>query len=490
MTIARREFLRISALGMATLPLWSPPPASADPQRLERRGPSRRVIVIGAGLAGLCAAFQLREAGHDVLVLEAQRRPGGRVHTLREFAEDLHAEAGAARIPDNHACTLKYVRHFGLELEPFMPAGAPVYHLRGRRLVVRPGAAPDWPLALTSPERARGLDGMREHGFGELLARLGDPTTRGWAPPELAALDRVTTTDLLRREGFSEDAIHLRRAAGGGWDDTVEPESALRRLRTVALEPPGVTYAKIRGGNDRLPYAFALRLADTIRYGSPVVRIESSGGESLRVVVDEPGGRQSLPADRVVVATPSTLLRRIEIVPPFSEEKTRAIAELTYASSCKVFLQTRTRFWAKEGLSGFGYTDLAGYLQVWAQGHGQRGPRGLLVAYSKMAGARRFGELDEARRIGAAVDTVSQVHPELPGQVEGGVSTCWDEDPWARGAWAMWRPGDMTRLEPHVARPEGRVHFAGEHTSPWPPGWMQSALESGERVAKEINDAG
>ncbi len=220
-----------------------------------------------------------------------------------------------------------------------------------------------------------------------------------------------------------------------------------------------------------------------------MVRIERGRDTALRVLWSEGGGPQSLPADRVVVAVPFTLLRRIEVVPPFSEEKARAIAELSYGSSTKVFLQTRTRFWAEEGLSGFGYTDLHDYMQVWELGYSQPGPRGLLVAYTKFSGAREFDGLDEERRVATAVDAVARVHPELPRQFEGGRSKSWDQDPWARGAFAILRPGDVTRLEPHIARAEGRVHFAGEHTSPWLGGWMHSALESGERVAREINEA-
>jgi len=122
LAITRRQFLRRSALAVAGTSLVSTPLARGA-SAIILKGPAKKVLVLGAGMAGLVAAYELTQLGHDVTVLEARARPGGRVHTLREpFSDGLYAEEGAARIPDNHDLTLKYVKTFELPLEPFYPA--------------------------------------------------------------------------------------------------------------------------------------------------------------------------------------------------------------------------------------------------------------------------------------------------------------------------------------------------------------------------------
>src|SRR5215469_4076860 len=144
--ITRRDFLVQSAL--ATVALSHP---SVGRALVKREGPGKQVIIIGAGLAGLSAAYELAHSGHDVTILEARARPGGRVQTLRDyFSDGLYVDTGATRIPDNHEFTMRYVKLFRLELEPFQPKGFDsITYMSGKRMKVQQGKELDWPLDLT-----------------------------------------------------------------------------------------------------------------------------------------------------------------------------------------------------------------------------------------------------------------------------------------------------------------------------------------------------
>jgi monoamine oxidase len=187
----------------------------------------------------------------------------------------------------------------------------------------------------------------------------------------------------------------------------------------------------------------------------------------------------------MICAIPFTVLRSIDVSPAFSEGKQSAIRELTYNSVTRVYVQSQTRSWIADGLSGYAATDLA-IGTVWDCTEGQPGSRGILECYTSGERARRLASLSEPQRIRSAVENLRTVFPGV--ESEKSLSIAWDADPLVKGAFAWFKRDQMATLLPHIARPEGRVFFAGEHTSPWF-GWMQGALESGNRAAHEVNEA-
>ncbi|HEX7332921.1 MAG TPA: FAD-dependent oxidoreductase [Pyrinomonadaceae bacterium] len=397
MAITRRQFLRRSAIAVAGAGLCRTQTSGAV-RAVILSGPARKVLILGAGMAGLVAGHELVKLGHDVTILEARTRPGGRVHTLREpFSDGLYAEAGAARIPDEHELTLKYVKEFELPLESFYPSRLSALRFdRGSREEVT-------------------IDGF---------------------------------TDAMTRN-FGEDL-------GGN------PER----------------WHKIKGGSDLLPRAFAEKLAGKIRYGTPVVRIEQDANQA-RVVFLDAGRRQTLTGDVVLCTIPFSVLKRIEL-PGLSARKRDVIKSIRYDAVSRVYLQTKNRFWEDKGLNGFAFTR--GAIEIWQPTWSQPGPRGILMTYARPGEAERITKLKERERIAVTLKQLDEIFGGVRESFERGASKCWTEDEWSRGAWAFVGFDFFS-----AAAPDGRIHFAGEHLSPWI-SWIQGALSSGLRAVKEIDE--
>ena len=454
MNPTRRDLLKTALLSTAALGAGRPP---------------KRITIAGAGLAGLSAAYELVRSGHEVTVLDARDRPGGRVLTLRDtFAGGQYAEAGAETFGETHNFVRHYVQALRLETIPAWNYG------KLTSLVIRDG------------RRAPSSNDLTRKYVQPAVKQIGDPLAPDWPAADLLRrFDAVSMAELLRDRGASpEEIAALQVIYSDSWDNGTAPDSALCLLRDEAIARQGASF-RIRGGNDRLPQALAQSLGARVHYRTTLERVHQDH-KRVTVTVNTSGRRSQISADYLICAIPFTVLRSIEISPAFSEGKQRAIRELTYNSVTRVYVQSSTRSWIAEGLSGYAATDLP-VGTVWDCTEGQPGARGILECYTSGERARHLATLSEPERVRTAAENLRQVFAGV--NPEKSVSVVWDADPLVKGAFAWFKRGQMSALLPHIARREGRVFFAGEHTSPWF-GWMQGALESGDRAAREVNDAG
>jgi monoamine oxidase len=453
------------------------------------QSPPKRVVIVGAGMAGLVAAYELQRAGHDPIVLEAQSRIGGRVLTLREpFAPGLYAEAGAMRIPRSHALTLAYVDAFGLTTRPFTMNNPRAYiHVGGRRLRAEDTERDPDALGfeMAAHERGQPIGRLWAEALRPITSALEAQGQSAW-PDIVERYDEYSVREFLEASRWSEGAIE---AFGLLFNYEALMNSSFLELLREEVGEYYTNLLQIEGGADRLPHALYREIAPRVRLGAKMVAVDQTP-DSVIVHYQTLAGRAQQRADYAIITVPFSVLRHIEVLKPFSRAKQRAIRQLRYDASAKIFIQCRRRFWEDDdGIVGGGtVTDLP-VRNVYYPEHGRETGRGVLLAsYTWSEDAQRWGSLSPSDRIAQALENVAVIHPQIADCFEAGASKMWHDDEFAGGAFALFDPGQQTLLHEHIIAPEGRIHFAGEHAS-LAHAWIQGAIESGLRAAKEVHAA-
>jgi monoamine oxidase len=431
------------------------------------------VLVAGAGLAGLSAAYDLLGMGAAVTVVDARDRVGGRVWTIRDgFAEGQHAEAGGDMIDEEQCEIRELAEHLGLKTARI---------LRGGFGYVRPDSTGKPKVVARSA--TRGWQRM-----AEALAPLSKPyklAERRWDSPITGDLARPSVAAWL--DEIKADEELRATAAGLRGFFLADPEE----LSLIALidqfsdgdaPAPGTMY-RIDGGNDRLPKALAAVLGERVHLNAEVVAL-SHRGSTVRVSVKNGRTLSQINCDYAVLALPATLMRRMPITPALPAQQHDAIARLKYGRATKTLLQFSTRFWRAVGRPrAFGSPLPFG--AVWEGNEEQRGRAGiitLLAGGSASDATQAIVAKHGIRKLADALDWLGSLDADLVASRQ----ISWEQDPFARGGYAYFDPAFDPALRPWLARPAGRLFFAGEHTSIKWQGYMNGAVESGRRAAAEV----
>jgi monoamine oxidase len=464
----RRETLKAAlaaAGGLLTTSLMAAPPRADLP----------KVIVIGAGFAGLACADELAAAGYPVTLLEARQRLGGRVYTLRDLIPGKTVEAGGELVGPNQPTWMAYAKRFGLEFAPMPDAPSDVILLGDEVL---------------SADRARALWHQMRSALRKLNAEAESiPAFEPWQAPRAKQLDAWsldTWISRLSEDELCKQAMTIQMSAingissawqsflavlavvrGGGldrfWDET-DTLHCLGGAQQLA-EKLAASFAAARGNE-------ALQLNQPVR----AVRILPD-----RAVVTLADGRR-LEADEVVLAVPVSTYNKIAFDPVLPAEVLVQMAATTkYLAVC------RQRVWTRLGRSPNALCD--GPVQLtWetTAGQGDAGDHAL-VALAGGASAdecRSWPPAERETRFRAILD---RFYPGIAGQFRPGRFMDWLSDPWARGTYSFPAPGEVTTAGPLLTSPfERRIHFIGEHTCFAFTGWMESALSSGVRLARKL----
>ena len=451
------------------------------PKPMQPKG--EEVAIVGAGIAGLTAAWRLRQQGVRVRVYEAQGRIGGRMFSLaNHFPDGQVVELGGELIDTSHLRLRALAAELGLPLDDLLEGDNDhdTWFFGGRAIDEEEIVRAFVPVA-AAIERD-----LAAAGDGDYDYRDQNPAFR-----ELDSISIAQWFDRNGVTGWLRTLLEVAYTTEMGLE--CDEQSALNFLTFIGTDTDAFKVfgesderSRVRGGNDLVPKALAARMGDAIETGQ-VLEAVRSDGDGFALAFRKGAATREVRARQVVLALPFTLLRKVRIDVAMPEAKRRAIAELGYGTNAKLMIGFDRRPWRTHGANGASMSDLA-YQTSWETSRKQPGAAGILTNFTGGRHGVELGSGSAAEQAARAVADLERVFPGVAAARSGAreVRMHWPTHPWAMGSYACFRPGQWSTLRGVIGESVGGLHFAGEHCAPETQGFMEGGCESGETAAAAV----
>ena len=521
--ITRRDFLyriaqvggtaaamaALKALGGLPLAIGADGRYDGPPKLPGGLGRGKKVTILGAGIAGLTAAYELNKAGFACTILEARSRPGGRVWTIRggdrivqddgvqtvnwPQASHLYINPGPARIPHHHRAVLGYCREFGVSMEIMMNDN-------------RAALMHDEAVFGGKPVEARQVINDTRGYLAELL---GKAAASGSLDKELSKEDRERLMALLRGFGdLQENGRYTGSDRAGYGAHPGRPNNfgelhkplAFDQLLKADFWQFKASFGEIHdmsssmlqpvGGMDQIPKAFAKRVEGMIRYETIVDEIRKSSNGAKVVFHQGQGAKTTIESDFVICTLPLSILKKVPH--DLSSRHKQCIEQVNYASAGKIGFYAPRRFWEEDHdiYGGMSWTNRE-IAQIMYPSHGIQQRDGTLIGMYTFGGeiGDAYTRANVQERLNRAIASGEKLHPGYGKMVQAGISVAWKRVAHNEGAWAEWTPEQRKSIYPVLMEADGPIFLAGEHVSTlqsWQEGAILSAHHTIEQIAKQI----